>query len=88
MIGFSPGVVTDVPDKEIEIIESYLESLPPLHQKTLQERLVGIFFINKFIGSGMADYVLDEENNIYSLQNDINTWMTHRENTCFAKDNN
>lgn len=82
-------------DEEIEIIESYIELLPQLHQKTLEEKLLGIYFINDFIGSGMADYVLDKEKNIYSililnpetLNHDISTWMTHRENTCFINDN-
>lgn len=81
-------------DQEWDIVASYLTELPVLHDEILKKRLIGIFFINNFIGSGMADYVLDENNDIYSLliinpetlRHDITTWMTHRENTCFQDD--
>ncbi|MBN2439793.1 MAG: hypothetical protein JXJ04_00550, partial [Spirochaetales bacterium] len=70
----------------------YLDKLPELHKKVLNRRLVGIYFIENFMGSGMADFVLDENDTIYcnlfinpgTLKTDITEWMTFRENTCFS----
>jgi hypothetical protein len=64
------------------------------HKKVLKKRLVGIYFIKNFLGSGMADFVLDKKETIYcnlfinsaTLQNDISSWMTLRENSCFSEE--
>ena len=79
--------------EEMKIIESYLGLLPPLNKKIMKEKLIGIYFISNFIGSGMADYVVDDERNIYTilfinpdtLKVRMNEWMDYRENTCFIE---
>jgi hypothetical protein len=79
---------------EQEIFEDYFRLLPELNKNIMEQWLVGIFFIENFIGSGMADYVLDENDELYTimilnpdtLKNNISDWLTYRENTCFRRD--
>lgn len=81
-------------DEEIALCAEYLDKLPEQHKKILKKRLVGIYFIENFLGSGMADFVLDSERILYcnlflnpeTIQNDISTWMSFRENSCFIKE--
>jgi len=80
-------------ESELQIIEEYLSVLPPLHKKTIEEKLIGIYFINNLMGSGIADYVIDENNNIYTiliinpktLKSSISEWISLRENSCFIQ---
>ncbi len=80
---------------EKDIIIHSINKLPDLHKKILKERLIGIYFIENFLGSGWADWVLDENKKIYTylafnpdvLKNDISQWVTHKENTCFVQNN-
>jgi len=80
--------------EEIEIIIAYWDLLPPLNKELMKEKLIGIYFISNFIGSGMADYVVDDERNIYTilfinpdtLKVGMNEWMDYRENTCFINE--
>lgn len=48
-------------------LTGYLAWLPPLHRRTLEERLLGFFFIKDFQGSGLADFALDDRTNFYIL---------------------
>lgn len=80
-------------EEENVLIADYIGKLPPLHKKVMQERLVGIYFVQNFQGSGMADYLLDEKDDVYTililnpdvLKNDISGRLTYRENSCFIK---
>lgn len=81
-------------EKETALLAEYMDKLPVLHKKVLQDRLIGIYFVQNFQGSGMAEYVLNEKDDVYTililnpmvLKNDISTQLTYRENTCFAQD--
>lgn len=81
-------------DEEHALCADYLDKLPEQHKKVLEKRLVGIYFIKNFLGSGMADFVLDQKETIYcnlfinsaTLQNDISSWMTQREDSCFKEE--
>ena len=81
-------------EKEIAMCKEYMDLLPESYKKVLRQRLVGIYFIDNFIGSGMADFVLDKDKTIYcnlflnpeTMKHDMTTWMSMRENTCFAED--
>jgi hypothetical protein len=78
-------------EKEYGLIKDYLLKLPPLHKKILKEKLIGIYFVKNIIGSGWADYVLAENNDIYliliinprTLNSPLSKWLTYRENSCF-----
>ena len=79
---------------EIAIIRQYLNLLPELTKTVLRERLIAIYFINNFHGSGLTDWVLDETGTFYTfmvfnpetLKYNISQWLTYRENSCFKKD--
>jgi len=81
-------------EAEGSLIEEYIGFLPPLHREIMQEKLIAIYFVKDLIGSGIADYVLDEENNLYnililnpaSLTASLSEWMTYREQSCFISD--
>ena len=105
-IGLPPKVVLDYirsldnrPDYQAyhpteydrQLAAKYFELLPPLHRKVLRERLVGVYFIKDFLGSGLTEYVLDESGNMYAfmvfnpgvLKYGVSKWLTMKENTCF-----
>lgn len=87
---------TSVPTKkERETIRKYLLLLPKLTTRVLQKRLIGIYFINNLMGSGLTEWVINSDNKIYTfmvfnpatLKNDLSWWLTYRENTSFKKTN-
>ncbi len=80
--------------EELNIIEEAFKYLPPVHKKILKERVLGVYFIDSFLGSGMADWVADHEKNVYCtlffnpiiFKMNISEWLTYKEKTCFIKD--
>jgi len=91
----NPSYTSYSPDgTERFIIEFALQNLPPRFTSILEERLLGIYFVNDFLGSGMADFVLDEDNNLYYtltfnpkvLTMSMTELVSYRENTCFIQD--
>ena len=78
-------------ESERTLITEYILKLPPLHQNILKKRLISIYFVNNFLGSGMADFVLSRNSEIYTIlvfnpiiiNTKISKWLTYRENTCF-----
>ena len=73
------------------MIREYLSLLPPLHRRVLGERLIALHFVESFLGSGMADFVVDENNELYvilyfnpdTLTETMSERLTYRESTCF-----
>jgi hypothetical protein len=85
-----------IPDKrETRIIQHYLNLLPELTTDVLSERLLGIYFINNLLGSGLTDWVINGKGDFYifmvfnpeTLKSNISKWLTYRENSCFLRDN-
>ncbi|HOT47370.1 MAG TPA: hypothetical protein PLC28_21035 [Spirochaetota bacterium] len=84
---------TYMPDsREMSDIRKSLENLPPLHKKVLKQRLIGIYFINNFLGSGGADWVADGKKKLYFYlvinpkilkMKDLSEMLTWRERSCF-----
>ncbi len=81
--------------REMADIRKSLEMLPPLHKKVMKERLIGIYFINNFLGSGGADWVADGKKNLYFylvinprllMMKDLSEMLTWRERSCFIDD--
>lgn len=78
-------------ETELAEVKINLDLLPPGYLQTLQQRLIGIYFINNWIGSGMSDYVLDSNSEVFTfiiinpetMRHNISDWMTYREGTCF-----
>jgi hypothetical protein len=81
-------------ESEMRTIEEYISLLPPLHQKVLKGRVVEICFIRDFAASGWADWLVNEEGDIYcvlafheeTLQKELSDWVTQRIKTCFFED--
>jgi len=65
--------------------------LPPLVRKTLDDRLLGIFFVKNFLGSGLTEWAADDNGKLFSfmvfnsdvLSGDISSILTYKEKTCF-----
>ncbi len=80
-------------DKEMDMFNNSIELLPVLHKKVIQETIIGIYFIEGFLGSGLSWWVLDEDDSLYNIQiynsevfkHNISRWLTYRENTAFNK---
>ncbi|MBN1627354.1 MAG: hypothetical protein JW944_12600 [Deltaproteobacteria bacterium] len=81
-------------DTEMEDIRDYLGLLPESYMETLQERLIAVYFINNWTGSGAADYVFNSDNEVYTyiivnpeiMRHDVSEWITYRETSCFITD--
>ena len=80
--------------KEMKIIESAIASLPAQHEKILKKRLIGIYFIRNFFGNGLADWVVDPQNTVYTIlvfnsgvfAKNLTELLTEKEKTCFLAD--
>jgi len=80
-----------ITDNEKNVIKQSIEKLPPLHKKILKERLLGIYFVENFLGSGFTDWVLNENKNVFCflvynpdvLKYNISKWVTIKEKTCY-----
>jgi hypothetical protein len=75
-------------------IAAAIDLLPPLHKKILRERLVEICFLQDFTSSAWADWLIDEQGDIYcvlaikrsTLETSLSQWLTSRAGTCFFPD--
>ncbi len=75
-------------------ISRYLRLLPKLNLDVMKDRLVGIYFIKNFLGSGLADFIMDDQGRVYCyliinpavFEKGLSEWMTYREKTCFISD--
>jgi hypothetical protein len=75
-------------------VESALYSLPGYLRETLTDRLLGIYFIEGLAGSGVTEWVSDEDGKIYAfmlynpriLDMDMPYLLTWKENTAFNND--
>jgi hypothetical protein len=79
-------------DAEKQLVLQYLDLLPAWFDAMLKERLVGIYFIDNYVGSGMTEFVLDKADKIHAfiainpatLAQGMSEWMTAREASCFS----
>lgn len=53
-------------EKKIQL-QQMLSILPDKMKKILDERLIGIYFINNFFGSGLADFTISKNDTIYTF---------------------
>jgi hypothetical protein len=75
-------------------LEKAICLLPPLNRSALNRRLLGIYFIPGFMGSGLTEWVTDNRGNVYAfmvlnpmvLKSDLSELLTTKENTCFIND--
>jgi hypothetical protein len=80
-------------ESEMKIIEKCLTLLPKLHKQILQDRLISIYFIDNYLGSGLTDIVLGENDELYTflvfnsyvLKTSLTELISYKENTCFIQ---
>lgn len=79
---------------EMDLIGEDLDILPSSYKNVLSARLLGIYFVNNLLGSGIADYVLGEDDEVYAililnpevLRHGITDWLSYREATMYTDD--
>ncbi len=80
-------------EEEAEQVSEFLNMLPEIFKEVMRQKLIGIYFIENFMGGGYTEYVLDEKNNIFTiliinpetLKSGLSEFLTFKENTCFIK---
>lgn len=84
-----------VPEADaLRSLEKAFNELPPLNRSLLSQRLLGIYFIPGFMGSGLTEWVVDGMSDVYAfmvlnpsvLTSDLSQLLTAKEETCFIKD--
>jgi hypothetical protein len=81
--------------QETAVISDYINKLPPLNRKTLQEKLLAVYFINNFTSNGLTEWVVDENKNMYAfmvfnpntLKKNITETISGKEKTNFISEN-
>jgi hypothetical protein len=81
-------------DSELSLARDYLRQLPQGYQSVLQSRLLGIYFVQNFMGSALTEFVFDDSKNLYAflavnsaaLSTPISEWVTLRDQSCFKAD--
>jgi hypothetical protein len=80
--------------QELRGLEQAISMLPPLNRSMVNKRLLGIYFIPNFMGSGLTEWVIDERGVVYGfmvlnpllLRLDASELLTLKERTCFITD--
>lgn len=78
----------------IRALEKAISLLPPLCRSLLNRRLLGIYFIPGFMGSGLTEWVVDDNGEVYAfmvlnksvLESGISELLTAKEKTSFIND--
>ncbi|MBI5211174.1 MAG: hypothetical protein HY927_14475 [Elusimicrobia bacterium] len=80
--------------KELAVMHGYLVSLPAGMRKVFQERLVGIYFIEPFMGNGLGSWLVDDKKKVYAwivlnhqgLRRGLSETLTARDASVFKGD--
>ena len=79
---------------ERELLSGYMAQLPAAILRTMQNRLVAIYFVRNLKGAGMTDFVLSTDGKVYAviyastdvLGRGMSEWLTMRENSAFIQE--
>jgi len=82
-------------EEEKQLLEEYLKLLPEYYLEILEKKLLGIYFINDFLGSGLSDYSFTESGELYYIlvlnpmifEKSLSELFTYKDNTCFDTTN-
>lgn len=85
----------ELSELEKKTLNDELAKLPGLTQKILKERTVGIYFVKNLWGSGITDYIINSNGEIYTFiainpalfKMNLGDWLSNRDSSCFIKDN-
>tara|TARA_B110000305_G_C19428397_1_gene634912 strand:- start:682 stop:1677 length:996 start_codon:yes stop_codon:yes gene_type:complete len=80
-------------DQQIQLFKNYVKLLPIANQKIIQNKVVGIYFIDEFMGSGLTDWLINDQGEIFTyfifnsnvFDLNLSQGLTHKENTAFIK---
>ena len=83
-------------DGEKQLFMNYYDFLPLKYKNVIIEKVVGIYFINNFLGGGMTLSVFDNSGNMYMvlffnpkiLYTSISEWINFRDNSVFIDNDN
>lgn len=81
-------------DDEKMLVRRYMERLPQGYRKILQERMLGLYFVDNFLGSGFTEFVSDGRGPVYSfmvmnpkvLNTKLSDWLSEKVRTAFSPD--
>ncbi|MFA6449932.1 MAG: hypothetical protein WCX65_10705 [bacterium] len=79
---------------ELTEINKYIDALPKGFRDKIAPHLLGIYFVNNFLVSGITHYVRGEDNKLYffivlssdDLKLSASEWITKKERSCFIPD--
>ena len=80
-------------DERAKIGEVF-DRLPARHREVLEQRLIGVYCVENFAGSGMADYIIGPGDALYAVlilhprvfEMDASELLTYRANTAFRQE--
>lgn len=80
--------------REQAMVQKNLDFLPDGYKAILKQRLLGIYFVDNFLGSGYTEFVLDGQGRVFSftvfnskvLKETLSDWLTRKEMSAFAHD--
>ena len=83
-------------DDEKQLFMNYYDFLPLKYKNIIIEKVIGIYFINNFLGGGMTLSVFDNSGNMYMvlffnpeiLHTSISEWINFRDNSVFIDNDN
>jgi hypothetical protein len=84
----------DLSEREKALLKEYLELLPEVYQEILRKKLVGIYFVNDFLGSGLSDEMCSENGDFHYLlvfnpiifSKTLSELVSYKVKTCFLSD--
>lgn len=95
IISSGPYQARAATDDELALIQSSITLLPPVLQKVLTEKLLGIYLVDNFPGGGLTDWVVDGEGRVYyymvfnsaQLTTSVDDWLSLKDNSPFDDSN-
>ena len=82
----------ELDNHERELFLNYFNFLPKKYKEIIEEKVVGIYFVNNFLGGGMTTAIFDKAGNMYIamflnpkiLHKNISEWINFRDNSAFT----
>jgi len=77
--------------EDAALFADYLAKLPSTYRALMNDKLIGFYFIDHFIGAGLSDLVLSDDGSAYCimvlnseiLHTSIQDWISMRDSSCF-----
>ena len=81
----------ELDNNEKQLFMDYFNIIPSKYRNIISEKVIGIYFINNFLGGGMTFPVFNNKGNMYIvlffnpeiLHQNITNWINYRDNSAF-----